>query len=108
MTHLLTFRNITHIWFITSNFNYYGRESQLITNEHTIMSELLKLGILRHARGQITLDEAFLDVLQAEMCHYRTDHKESLINIISRYFPNLDENNVLGFTAFIETYMLQN
>ena len=78
------------------------------TNEPTIMNELLKLGILKQARGQITLDEGFMNVLQAEMCRYRTDHRQSLINVIHRYLPNLDDNSVLGFTAFIETYMLQN
>jgi hypothetical protein len=72
------------------------------------MDELLKLGILKHARGQVTLDDGFMNVLQAEMCHYRTDHRQSLINIMSRYYPDLDENSVLGFTAFIETFMLQN
>lgn len=78
------------------------------TNESTIMNELLKLGILRQAGEQITLDDGFMNVLQAEMCRNRTDHRESLINIIHRYLPDLDDNSVLGFTAFIETYMLQN
>lgn len=78
------------------------------TNEPTIMNELLKLGILRQTGGQITLDEGFMNVLQAEMCRYGTDHRESLISIIHRYLPDLDDGSVLGFTAFIETYMLQN
>ena len=78
------------------------------TSEPTIMNELLKFGILRQTKGQITLDDGFMNVLQAEMCRYRTDHRQSLINVIRRYFPNLDENSVLGFAAFIETYMLQN
>ena len=78
------------------------------TSEPTIMSELLKLGILRQVGEQITIDDGFMNVLQAEMCRYRTDHRQSLINVIHRYFPNLDDNSVLGFTAFIETYMLQN
>jgi len=72
------------------------------------MSELLKLGILRQTGGQITLDEGFMNVLQAEMCRYGTDHRNSLISVIQRYLPDLDDNGVLGFTAFIETYMLQN
>ncbi len=78
------------------------------TDEPTIMSELLKLGILKQTRGQITLDRGFMNVLQAEMCRCRTDNRESLINVMCRYFPDLDDNSVLGFTAFIETYMLQN
>lgn len=78
------------------------------TNEPTIMNELLKLGILRQAGAQITLDEGFMNVLQAEMCRYGTDHRQSLISIIQRYLPDLDDDSVLGFTAFIETYMLQN
>jgi len=72
------------------------------------MSELLKLGILRQIRGQITLDKGFMNVLQAEMCSHGTDHRESLVNVICRYFPDLDDNSILGFAAFIETYMLQN
>jgi hypothetical protein len=85
-----------------------GRKSELQTNEPTIMGELLKLGILKQDKGQISVDQWFISALQTEMCHSRTDHRQSLINLISRYFPNLDENSVLGFTAFIETYMLQN
>lgn len=84
------------------------QKGKLQTNEPTIMNELLKLGILRQTNGQVTLDEGFMNVLQAEMCKHRTDHRQSIINIISRYMPNLDDNSVLGFTAFIETYMLQN
>ncbi len=72
------------------------------------MNELLKLGILRQAGGQITLDEGFMNVLQAQMCRYGTDHRQSLISVIQRYLPDLDDDSVLGFTAFIETYMLQN
>ena len=83
-----------------------GRKLQ--TNEPTIMSELLKLGILRQAGAQITLDEGFMNVLQAEMCRHGTDHRQSLISVIQRYLPDLDDSSVLGFAAFIETYMLQN
>ncbi len=72
------------------------------------MNELLKLGILRQAGAQITLDQGFMNVLQAEMCRYGTDHRQSLISVIQRYLPDLDDDSVLGFTAFIETYMLQN
>jgi hypothetical protein len=72
------------------------------------MNELIKLGILRQDKGRVTLDDGFVNVLQGEMCCHGTDHRESLINIIRRYFPDLDDSSVLGFAAFIETYMLQN
>jgi len=110
------FSNNSHVYDILAYYLHivYNEHPKLLqkgklqTNEPTIMNELLKLGILRQTNGQITLDEGFMNVLQAEMCSSRTDHRQSLINIIRRYFPNLDDNSVLGFTAFIETYMLQN
>ncbi len=81
---------------------------RLQTGENQMIKELLTLGILRQERGQITLDNGFLDVLQAELCNSRMEQKRSIINIIRNYFPSLGKNRVLSYAAFIEAYMLQN